>query len=164
MKFARKTSAYIILFFVVLGGVNLLALYFKNNSMQLALVYHRITGGTSFEVDGNTYEIPGTCFKAPASADPLNLASFFCVHSATELRNVNVYRLATVDIEKWRATKSLVDVYAEQGDLIYVEAGSMQGASIPMPISLLPGKAIGIAADDKSLGEVFVQVIQRPQR
>lgn len=164
MKFNRKSIFYIVLFFLFLGGINLLALYFKNNSMQFARTYYRATAGTSFQVDGAKYNIPDECFKASKSENPSNLASFFCVYSDAEVRNVNIYHLEPADIEKWRSMKSLVDVYVEEGDLIYLEAGSMQGTSVPVPFFLLPAKGISIAADDKSLAEVFVRLIQSPNK
>jgi hypothetical protein len=164
MKYNRKSIFYMVLFFLVLGGINLLALYFKNNSMQFARVYYRITAGTSFQLDGEQYRIPDECFKASDSDNPSNLASFFCVYSANEIRNVNIYRLEPADIEKWRSMKGLVDVYVEDGDLIYLEAGSMQGSSVPVPFFLLPAKGISIAADEKTLGEVFVRLIQQPSK
>jgi len=164
MKFNRKYILYTVLFFLVLGGINLFALYFEGNSMQLARVYYRVTAGTSFQVDGVKYNIPDECFKASKSENPSNLASFFCVYSATEVHNVNIYRLEPADIDKWRSMKGLVDVYVEEGDLIYLEAGSMQGASVPVPFFLLPAKKISIAADVKSLAEVFVRLIQSPKK
>lgn len=164
MKFNRKSLSYTVLFFLVLGGINLFALYFESNSMQFARVYYRMTAGTSFQIDGMKYSIPDECFKASNSENPTNLASFFCVYSAAEVRNVNIYRLEPADIDKWRSMKGLVDVYVEHGDLIYLEAGSMQGSSVPVPFFLLPAKRISIAADDKSLAEVFVRLIQSPNK